>query len=148
MRLRRPVFEAWKYARNQQDIEDITKLEKMNQQSLKPSKKLVTISVVRCENLQTAYESVRNVEPFFFYQFYTFDDRYSKNGMGVNPEFHDTYSYEVNFDSKAVSYFERELLEIFIFDDKAPITGKELNGKANQNDDMIGVARIPLKTVA
>ena len=45
MRLRKPVFEAWKYARNEKDIEDITKLEKMNQQSLKPSKKIVTISV-------------------------------------------------------------------------------------------------------
>ena len=58
------------------------------------------------------------------------------------------YNYEVLFDNKAISYFEKEFLEIYIFDDKPPITGKELDGKAGLNDDLIGVARIPLKTIA
>lgn len=31
--------------------------------------------------------------------------------------------YEIGFDSKAVEYFEREHLEIIIFDDDAPVAG-------------------------
>ena len=46
------------------------------------------------------------MQPFFFYQFYTFEDRYSHTSAGVNPRFNDTFSYEVLVDSKAINYFE------------------------------------------
>ena len=101
-----------------------------------------------CSNLNLSYAGVRDVAPFFFYQFYTFDDRYSKNSAGINPKFNDTFSYEVVFDSKAHSYFEKESLEIILFDDNAPISGKELNGKGEPVDDMIGIARVPLKSLS
>lgn len=120
----------------------------MKSETLKPPKKVVTITVVGCEDLKLPYDGVRDVAPFFFYQFYTFDDRYSKNGFGLAPRFNDTFSYEVLFDARAHSFFEKEHLEIILFDDNAPITGKGLDGQAGQNDDMIGVASIPLRMIS
>lgn len=35
-----------------------------------------------------------------------------------------------------------------MFDDNAPIAGKELTGKGEEVDDMIGIARIPLKSIS
>lgn len=69
------------------------------------------------------YAELSDVAPFFYYQFFTFDERYSTNDTGVNPKFNDTYSYEVTFDSRAVDYFETESLEVILFDDNAPIAG-------------------------
>lgn len=66
----------------------------------------------------------------------------------MNPKFNDTFSYEVVFDSKAYSYFEKEYLEIILFDDNAPIAGKEMNGQSEAVDDMIGIARVPLKSIS
>jgi len=48
---------------------------------------------------------VTNISPFFFYQFYTFDERYSSNSVGTNPTFNDMYQYEVYCDAKAIKYF-------------------------------------------
>ena len=56
-------------------------------------------------NSKVPYASVSDICPFFFYQFYTFEDRYSHNAVGVNPKFNDTFSYEVEFDAKANNYF-------------------------------------------
>jgi hypothetical protein len=66
----------------------------------------------------------------------------------VNPKFNDTFVYEVVFDSKAHSYFEKESLEIILFDDNAPISGKQLNGQGEPVDDMIGIVRVPLKSLS
>lgn len=93
------------------------------QTSLKSTKKLITISVIGASGLKVAYSDISEIAPFFFYQFYTFDDRYSHNAAGINPRFNDQYSYEVTFDNKAMSYFEKEHLEIILFDDNAPISG-------------------------
>lgn len=126
----------------------MTKAVEMHTDMLRPKKKVVTISVVGCSDLKLPYADVREVTPFFFYQFFTFDDRYSKNGVGINPKFNDTFSYEVTFDARSTAYFEKESLEIILFDDNAPITTKEANGSTGANDDIIGIARIPLKSIA
>ena len=95
------------------------------------------------------YSDISNVSPFFFYQFYTFDDRYSSNSVGVNPSFNDTYSYEVMVDAKTIQFFERESLEVILFDDNAPIAGVSLDqNQAAENDDMIGMCKIPLASLA
>jgi hypothetical protein len=51
------------------------------------------------------------------------------------------------FDSKAVTYFENESLEVMFFDDSADIPGQKDGGKGQgegEGADVIGVARIPL----
>lgn len=58
------------------------------------------------------------------------------------------FSYEIEFDAKTRAYFERESLEIILFDDNFPIAGKDMDGQAGPNDDIIGTAKIPLKAIA
>jgi len=104
MRLRKPIQQAMRYFREQNEIKNVEKFVSMDPKlgSIKPQKKLVTISIVAAHGLKTSYSSTVNMSPFFFYQFYTFDDRYSANSVGVNPTFNDTYSYEVVVDAKAI----------------------------------------------
>ena len=60
------------------------------------------------------------------------------------------YSYEMMFDSRAIQFFERESLEIIIFDDNAPIAGVGLDQSSAvaENDDMIGMCKVPLAELA
>lgn len=67
------------------------------------------------------YSQVVKIAPFFYFQFYTFDERYSKTSSGTSPVFEDHATYEVTFDNKFMSYLERESLDIIFFDDNAPI---------------------------
>ncbi len=69
------------------------------------------------------YGDAVNISPFFYYQFYDFDERYSATAAGKNPIFEDTQNYEVLFDAKMLHYLQRECLEVILFDDNAPITG-------------------------
>jgi hypothetical protein len=78
---------------------------------------------VGCKDLAVKYGDVVNISPFFYYQFYDFDERYSPTSAGKNPIFEDTMSYEVLFDAKLVHYLQKEPLEVILFDDNAPITG-------------------------
>jgi hypothetical protein len=130
----------------------------LGQKGLRPPKKLVTIQIIGCSNLVIPFSKVSEALPFFWYQFYTEDEHTSHNGSGINPRFEDTQSYEVLFDSKAVSYFNNESLEVMFFDDSADIPGQKDGGKsqdkvADKNDnldegaDVIGVARIPLASL-
>lgn len=106
---------------------------------------MVTISVVAAHNIKVKYSNVSEIAPFFYYQFFTFDERYSTNSSGINPRFEDSYSFEVTFDSRAINYFESESLEIILFDDNAPIAGQGADSVAG--DDMIGICKVPLKSL-
>lgn len=57
-------------------------------------------------------------------------------------------SYEVLCDSKAIKYFEKECLEVILFDDNAPIAGVAGEQDKEANDDMIGMAKVPLASLA
>jgi len=117
---------------------------------------MVTIQVISCQNLVIPFSKVSEAMPFFWYQFYTEDEHTSHNGAGVNPRFEDTQSFEVLFDSKAISYFENESLEIMFFDDSADIPGQKDGGKGQdkiadknadadgEGADVIGIAKVPL----
>ena len=98
-------------------------------------KKQVTIQVVKCQDLNVKYASYAKIQPFFYYQFYTYEERYSSSAQGTNPVFNDTFSYDLTFDSKVISYLERESLEIIFFDDSAPVTGVEKGAKALTEGD-------------
>ena len=102
----------------------------LGQGGIRPPRKMVTIQVISCTNLVIPFSKVSEALPFFWYQFYTEDEHTSHNGTGVNPRFEDTMSYEVLFDSKAISYFENESLEIMFFDDSSDIPGIKDAGKA------------------
>ena len=154
MRLRKPIQQVMRFFREQQEIQNMEKFVAVNPKNgaVKPQKKMVSISILNAQNLQTSYSEIVQMQPFFFYQFYTFEDRYSCTSAGVNPRFNDTFSYEVLVDNKAINYFESQNLEVILFDDNAPIAGVNLDqaagGKVNENDDMIGVCRIPMANLA
>lgn len=106
MRLRKPIQESMRYYRERAEIQNMTKAAQLNLGSLQPPKRMITIQVVAAHSLKFKYSEVSDVAPFFYYQFFTFDERYSSNSAGVNPRFDDSYSYEVTFDARAIAYFE------------------------------------------
>jgi hypothetical protein len=61
--------------------------------------------------------------PFFYYQFYNFDERYSQTMRGASAIFDDVQPYEVQQDLKLQEYLQTEALEIILFDDNAPVAG-------------------------
>ena len=151
MRLRKPIQQAMRYFKEQTEVRNIEKFVSLDPKlgSVKPAKKLVTITIKGAKGLKTAYSDTVTMSPFFFYQFYTFDDRYSQTSSGANPEFNDTYSYEVLVDSKAIGYFETEPLQVILFDDSAPIAGVGLDdAQSAAQDDMIGICKIPIDNLA
>ena len=131
MRLRKPISEVMRVHRERTEIANMTKAAAINPQgSLKPAMKLVTINILKAHKLKIPMASTNEAAPFFCYQFYTFDERYSHNGVGLNPTYDDTFSYKVLFDANAHTYFEKECLEVILFDDNAPIQGQGLDDRA------------------
>jgi hypothetical protein len=56
---------------------------------LRGKRKIVTISVLGCRDLKVKYGEIAKIAPFFYYQFYTFDERYSSTAHGPEPQFDD-----------------------------------------------------------
>ena len=141
MRMRKPISEAARYFRERSEIENLKAFDASGA-GANSRKKLITIQVVGCKDLSVKYGDVVQISPFFYYQFYHFDERYSATQAGKSPVFEDTMSYEVNFDAKLIHYLQKETLEIILFDDSAPITGLSRGAQApgEQSDDMIGSA--------
>jgi hypothetical protein len=106
MRLRKPIQESMRYYREKADIQNMTRAAQNNTGALAPAKLEVTIKVKAAFNLSFPYSDVSDVAPFFYYQFFTFDERYSANAAGVNPRFDDVQSFPVTMDARASSYFE------------------------------------------
>ena len=147
MRMRRPVGEAVRYFRERNEVENIKAFSTTGGTTTQNNrKKLITIQIVGCKDLSVKYGDVANISPFFYYQFYDFDERYSPTAIGKNPVFEDAQNFEVSLDAKLVNYLQKENLEIILFDDNAPITGIDRGAQASgeQADDMIGTVLIPL----
>lgn len=43
-----------------------------------------------CKEIKVKYSGLTKIAPFFYYQFYNFDERYSTTSTGENPIFEDT----------------------------------------------------------
>ncbi|CDW85652.1 protein fantom [Stylonychia lemnae] len=151
MRMRKHLSEIVRHFRTQLDVQNELAGQDTLLQSgvdMRNRKKLITIQIVKCENLRVKYSNIAQIQPFFYYQFYNQDERYSMTGAGKDPNYEDTQNYEVQFDAKLIQYLQKEELEVILFDDAAPVTGVERGGKAfgegEQVDDMIGSCKIPL----
>ena len=118
MRMRRPISEAVRYFREKNEIANVKSVTDAGSR-----RKLITVQVVAGKDLKVKYGQIAHIQPFFYYQFYTFEERYSSTGQGPNPVFEDTQNYEVVFDAKLVDYLSRQPLELILFDDNAPVTG-------------------------
>ena len=149
MRLRKPIREAVRHFENLRDVNALATKPVSGKVSV-GGKCMVIIQVVGCKDLKPSNEGVTKMAPFFFYQFYTFDERYSHTAEGRHPKFNDNRSYTLDFDAGAQRYFETQSLDIILFDNDAPLTGIEAAGAVgNENiDDMIGIARVKLHDLA
>ena len=91
LRLRKPISEAMRFYREQNELKNIERYVEINQgASVKPTKKLITISVVAAYDLVVKHSEIAQIAPFFYYRFYTFEDKQSYNGKGRMPVFNDT----------------------------------------------------------
>jgi len=89
MRMRRPVGESVRYFREKNEVENMKAFSRTGTDAMQSRRKLVTVQIVGCKDLQVKYGDVANISPFFYYQFYDFDERYSPTALGKNPTFED-----------------------------------------------------------
>jgi predicted RNA methylase len=95
--------------------------------------------VVDCKGLVSKLS--KNPVPFFYYQFFTFDEHYSKTLSGPNPIFNDEITFDVKMDPKFKDYIQTTGLEIYLFDDNAPLIDSDTREEVT---DMIGTALVDL----
>ena len=156
MRMRKPVQEAMRFHRDMGDVRDTTRAASTaaGKPGSEPAQKhIVTIQVVSCKDLQVPYGDSSKIAPFFYYHFFTFDERYSHTAAGCNPSFQDSQTYSMQFDDGTMKYLETQTLDIVLFDDNAPVTGIERGGQSTglsgqEVDDMIGICKLPLVDLA
>ena len=144
MRLRKPIQDINRFHREMADIKNATlRADNLN---LKNNQKIITISVLKCFNLQTKSSDVTKIAPYFTYQFFTYEEKYSLTTRGCNPVYHDSQSYTLTLDDDTINYLNTTDLQIVFIDDEAPMSGIARGGQAAGDgvDDLIGIARIPL----
>lgn len=142
--MRKTLIEALKWYKEKTALEAINS-EKILENTGKATtnNKLVTIKVLDCKGIVSKLS--KNPVPFFYYQFYSFDEHYSKTLNGPNPIFNDEMDYEVKADPQFKDYVTTSGLEIFLFDDNAPLIDNETNW--DDITDMIGTALIDLTPI-
>jgi hypothetical protein len=95
MRMRRPISEAIRFYREKNEIANMSAahdvfIEGGVNDPSRGRKKLITLQIVGCKEIKVKYSGVSHIAPFFYYQFYNFDERYSATGAGDHPIFEDT----------------------------------------------------------
>lgn len=129
--MRKPITEAVRFYRERNEIASLAAATDTFIEGNLNRKKLITVQIVGCRDIKVKYSGVTTIAPFFYYQFYNFDERYSATGAGDNPVFEDTQNFEVKLDAKLVAYLQKEPLEIVLFDDNAPVTGVERGARSD-----------------
>ena len=147
MRMRKSLNEALRWFREKNDLNVAQRPKRVTQQYLHT--KVIAINVIKCTDLRSRYAtSEEKMQPFFFYNFYTNEEYFSKTSNGTSPEFNDIKTFSTEIDSKFKDYTEEKPLEISVLDDSVNMgnTAKEMD--RDHIDDMIGVAQVPLFELA
>ena len=167
MRMRNPILEVIKWYREKNQmlreispIHDVTlkrvekEISNLNSNLFSKGKVMsVTILLTKCTNLKISGPP-RKIMPYVYYQFYKFDDHYSKTMNGTDPLFQDVEKFDVVYDKTFHDYVEKEALEILVLDDSRALE-VEMRQDENKNnlvslvdqgefEDLIGTAKIPL----
>ena len=145
MRMRKSLNEALRWFKEKSDLNTVQRSKKVTQKYL--NTKIIAINVIRCIDLKSRYATHQSkIRPFFFYNFYTFDEYISKSLEGPNPEFNDLKTYSTEIDSRFKDYTEDKTFEISVIDDSVNVG---IDAKSDDTiDDMIGIAHIPLFDIA
>jgi len=97
MKMRKPITQAAKFFREKQEMEELNRVADPRLGHFGGRKRHVTIHVVGCIDLRSS-QSQAEMAPFFYYQFYNFDERYSQTVRGASAIFDDMQPYEVTHD--------------------------------------------------
>ena len=91
--MRKPLSEIVRHFREKNDYENMRAVQDTFIEGgvdNRNRKKLITIQIVQCNDLRVKYGKIAQIQPFFYYQFYNQDERYSMTAAGENPKFEDT----------------------------------------------------------
>lgn len=118
--MRKPIEEALKWFQQKRALRlsrDPQAMALGNQaEGIRGRSKVVTIQVVRCLNLkrpqQTAVTAFRmkEMQPFFYFQFYTFEGYLSPVMTGASPNYDVRKQYEVEVTDQFLDYMKTQLL--------------------------------------
>lgn len=110
--------------------------------------KVVTIQVLKCLDLKRPDQGVssafrtKEMQPFYFFQFYTFDEYVSPVMQGSNPNFDIRKQFECEQTEQFIDYMKSQVLKIDIIDESVDIAKS-----GNEAKDYVGSVRIPLKSL-
>jgi len=143
MRMRKSLNEALRWFREKHDLNVAQRSKRVTQKYL--NTKVIAINVMKCTDLFSQHATDQSkIQPYFFYNFYTFPDYFSKTVLGENPEYNDIQTFSTEIDSKFKDYTEEKSLEISILDDSVSVGVNVKDVEDESIDDMIGTAHIPL----
>lgn len=168
MRMRQPILEVIKWYREKnQMLREISPIHDVNMKRVEneianlgqnATGKIMDVSILisKAQNLKISGPP-RKIMPYMYYQFYKFDDHYSKTMSGTDVLFQDIEKFNIVYDKTFHDYIEREYLEIMVLDDGRALE-VEMRQDENKNnlvnlvdqgeyDDLIGIAKIPLQNL-
>lgn len=155
MRLREPISAAFENLRVTEQVEEVTReagIPGGRPGASGPRSCLVTICVAQAHDLKVASGKMAQVAPFYYYQFHTFDEKYSEASTGSSPVFGSRDSYPVTLDEPMRRYLKAQTLDVAFFDDNAPVSGMpggaQSNAPGQEVDDLIGICKVPLADLA
>lgn len=149
MRMRKSIEEAMRWyqqkrvLRISRDPASLALANSAGGGQLRSRSKVITIHVMSCRELKrpdqaSAALRSREMQPFFFYQFYTFEYT-SPVLVGNSPDFDMRKQYQVEYTDQLIEYMKTQVLKIELIDESVDIT------KAPAVSDYIGCVRVPLK---
>lgn len=166
MRMRNPLLETvkWYKERNQlirdiSPVHDVT-MKKVEKELLTLDKfskgkvMAVTILITKAINIKVS-GSPRKIMPYIYYQFYKFDEHFTKTTFGNDPLFQDVEKFDVVYDSNFHDYVNKESIQFIILDDSRALEVQMQQDENKTNsvnlvengeyDDLIGIATVPIK---
>lgn len=143
MRLRNAFHQAIKFYHERKAAE----VRQDKRETLKAKYKCLSLEIIECKDLFCRGTDPTMVKPFCYYQFYTFDEHCTIVSSGSNPRFDDIQNYKVAFKSELIEYLDKNELEVTILDDAAPLSDAEEKKVKDEDRDVIGMAKIPLKMI-
>jgi hypothetical protein len=144
MRLRHDFHQAIKFYHERKSAS----MRQDKREIAKAKSKCLSLEIIECKDLFCRGTDPTMLKPFCYYQFYTFDEHYTIVSSGSNPRFDDIQNYKVAFKSEFIEYLDKNELEVTVLDDAAPLSDNEEKKVKDEDRDVIGVARIPLRLLA
>jgi protein fantom len=143
MRMRHPLSEAMRWYREKEEIVELANPKQFAMDTIYsysgPTRTRELIATVfKCMSLKgQTYPG--NLRPFVCFQFFTEADVYTPISVGPDPVFDQTFKFSLITTGDLKKYLDSETLEIYVFDDNAPIR--------EGGQDLIGTAKVPLNAL-